>query len=122
MKRVVIFGMLLFSLSTNIFAADYIFSGGVPTEVHLVPNGMVLLGTFHDTTIKCATGANAVQAIYIPKTASNFDAKLSFALTAQTAKKEIKVLIDKISAAECVQISAMGFVAVAYDYYFQLRN
>ncbi len=130
MNRIILFGMLLLSFSTGVFAEEeeiipppsYIWSGTVPTEIHIVPNGMILLGAFHDTSITCATGENAVQAIYVPKTASNFEMKLSISLTAKATKKEIKVLIDKPSAAECIQISAMGYVPIAYDYYFQLRN
>lgn len=117
MSRFISFGVLLFLLSTSAHA--YIWSSAVPTEIHMVPNGMILLGAFDNAEVTCATAASAV---YIPKTASNFEMKLSIALTAKATGKKITVLIDEPFASNCIQISAMGFVPIAHDYYFQLKN
>jgi len=102
----------------NVHAVDYIWSHAVPKEVHIIPDGIVLMGEFDNTDVSCATGAKA---IYLPKTDPNFEAKLSLALTAKATEKEIQVLLFTTES-NCYQVSALGFVPVAHPYYWQLKN
>ncbi len=100
-------------------ANAYIWSVAIPTEVHIVPDGLVLVGDFNNSGVTCATGPKA---IYLSKTDPNFDAKLSLALTAKAAGKRIQVLINDPLESNCIQISAMGFVPIAFHYYWQLKD
>ncbi len=111
-------GILFITLSSNIKAADYSWSSAVPTEVHIIPEGLVLLGDFDLTGVACVTGSKAV---YLPKTDLGFDAKLSLALTAKATGKKIEVLIDKSSQTDCHSVNAHGMVAVAHHYYWRLK-
>ncbi len=117
MKKTFSLGLFLFLLSST--ANAYIWSAAVPTEVHIVPNGLVLLGDFNNNGVTCATGPKA---IYLPNTDPNFDAKLSLALTAKASGKKIKVLINDPLESNCIQISAMGYVPIAFHYYWQLKD
>ncbi|PAJ71662.1 hypothetical protein CJF42_25515 [Pseudoalteromonas sp. NBT06-2] len=117
MKKVACIVILLIC-SIKVFASDYIWSHAVPKQVHIIPNGLVLIGEFDNTGISCATGS---QAIYLPKTDDNFDAKLSLALTAKATAKEIKVLL-LTEDSTCYQVSAHGYVPVVHPYYWQLKN
>ncbi|MBI2778712.1 MAG: hypothetical protein HYX62_02835 [Gammaproteobacteria bacterium] len=109
-------GFLLLILSGA--ANAYIWSAAVPTEVHVVPEGLVLLGNFNNIGVTCATGPKA---ILLPSTDPNFNRKLSMALTAITTGKQIQVLINDPIETNCIQISAMGYVPVAFYYYWQLK-
>ncbi len=117
MKKIFLLGVTLLSLSFN--ANAYIWSSAVPTEVHIVGEGLVLVGDFDKTGVTCATGPKA---IFLPKTDPQFQAKLSLALTAQASGKKIEVLIGDPIATSCLEISAHGFVPVAYHYYWRLKN
>jgi len=102
----------------NVSASDYIWSNAVPKEVHIIPDGIVLIGEYNNAGVTCATGQKA---IYLPKTDPNFEAKLSLALTAKATGKEIQVLL-LTTESNCYQVSALGFVPVAHPYYWQLKN
>ncbi len=109
---------LVISVLASVPAHAYIWSSAVPTEVHMMPNGLVLLGEFNNAGVTCATGPNA---IFLPSSDPNYDRKVSMALTAFAAGKSITVLINDPISTNCIQVSAMGFVPVAYDYYWQLK-
>jgi hypothetical protein len=98
-------------------ARAYVWSSAVPTEVHVVPEGLVLVGSFNNAGVSCATGAAAV---FLPASDPNFKSKLAMALTASTLGRRIEVLIADPVATNCVQISAHGWVPVAYHYYWRL--
>lgn len=117
MKPTILIATLLMMLSNGAHA--YIWSSAIPTEVHLVPDGLILLGDFNNTGVSCATGPKA---IFLPKSDQNFNQKLSLALTAHTTGKKINVLINDPIEANCIYISAMGYVPIAFDYYWQLKN
>jgi len=98
--------------------ADYVWSEAIPNEVHITPNGLVLKGEFNQSGISCATGPKS---IYLPKSDPNFEFKLSLALTANAAGKKIKVLLPTVNQT-CYQISALGYVPIVHEYYWQLKN
>jgi hypothetical protein len=102
----------------NAAASDYTWSSAVPKEVHIIPDGIVLIGEFNNEGVSCATGRKA---IYLPKTDPNFDAKLSLALTAKATGKAIQVLL-LTTEPSCYLVSANGYVPVAHPYYWQLLN
>jgi len=117
MRKLFVISAFLLAGSTNLNAAEYIWSSAVPKEVHIIPNGLVLIGEFNNTGITCATGPKA---IYLPNSDQNFDSKLSLALTAKASGKSIRVLLEVID--NCYQVSALGFVPPAHPYYWQLLN
>lgn len=112
------FVFLLLLLLSNV-AHAFIWSYAVPTEVHIVPDGLILIGAFDRTGVGCSTGPKA---IFLPNTDPNFKSKLSLALTAQATGKVIRVLINDPLATNCKSISALGMVPIAHDYYWQLQN
>lgn len=115
MKKFVI--ILLLLLSNGAHAYKWTFA--IPTEVHIVPEGLVLIGAFDNTEIICATGSKA---IFLPNTDPDFKLKLSLALTAHATGKAIKVLINDPLATNCKPISAHGYVPITYHAYWQLLN
>ena len=117
MKKMITTGLFLFLLSNNVHA--YLWSSAKPKEVHIVPDGLVLIGDFDNTGVICATGTKA---IFLPRTDTNYKAKLSLALTALATNKKIKVLINDPIEANCTQIPFIGNVPIAFHYYWQLKN
>ncbi len=117
MKKIFLLGIALLSISSVTHA--YIWTSAVPTEVHIIPEGLVLLGEFDNTGVACATGSKA---IYLPKSDQNFTTKLSLAITAKATRKRIQVLINDPIETNCIQISAHGFVPIAFHYYWQLKD
>ena len=117
MNRLVVMFLLL--VASSAVQADYIWSSAVPKEVHIVPDGLVLIGEFDKTGVTCVTGPKS---IYLPKTDENFDAKLSLALTAKATGKKIQVLINEPYDTNCKEISAMGWIPTAHHYYWQLKE
>ena len=116
MKKIIFIATLIFTFNVT---ATYHWAAAVPDQVHIVPDGLILIGDFNRTDITCATGSKA---IYLPKSDPNFDAKLTLALTAKATGKEIKVLLLNGADSKCTQISALGFVPHAYYYYWQLMG
>lgn len=53
MKNIFLLSFTLLSLSFN--AKAYIWSSATPTEVHIVPEGLVLVGDFNNTGVTCAS-------------------------------------------------------------------
>ncbi len=105
---------LIFSLSAN----AYIWTSAVPTEVHLVPEGLVLVGDFNLPGVTCSTA----KGIFLTKDDPQFQGKLSLALSAKMSGKKIQVLINDPIETGCIQISALGFIPRAYHYYWQLKD
>jgi len=104
-------------------ADAHIWSSAVPTEINLVPGGLVLLGDFDNTGVTCATGRSA---IFLPDTDPNFKGRLAMALTAIATGKKIQVLLLQPSdiqdgGEKCAGISAHGSVPVAFYYYWSLK-
>lgn len=60
MKKSFMIGVFLLALSNGAYA-DYIWSSAVPKEVHITPNGLVLLGDFDNTGV---IGFYEVQAFF----------------------------------------------------------
>ena len=117
MRKIFYLGFFLLSLSGE--ASAYLWSHAVPTQVHIVPAGLVLVGDFDNNGVSCANGPKA---IFLPKTDANYEAKLSLALTANAAGKTIRVLINDPVENNCQLISAFGMVPIAYHYYWELIN
>jgi hypothetical protein len=105
----------LFMLSGT--ANAYVWSKAVPTEANLIPEGLVLIGDFNNAGVSCATGPRA---IFLPASDPNFKAKLSIALSAIAMGKQIEVLIADPVETNCFQVSAHGYVPVAFHYYWRL--
>ena len=106
-------------------ANAYVWSSAVPTEINLVPSGLVLLGDFDNTGVTCATGQRA---IFLPNTDLNFKGRLAMALTAIATGRSIRVLLLDSSESDkaygglkCESVSAHGYVPVAYHYYWDLK-
>lgn len=117
MKKALFLSALIYMLPG--IANAYIWSVAHPTEVHIIPDGLILIGEFDNTGVTCVTGPKA---IYLPKADINFDAKLSMALTAKATGKKIQVLINDPLENNCVQVSSMGYIPVAHHYYWQLKD
>ena len=111
-------GVALLTFINGANAAEYIWSSAVPKQVHIVPEGLVLVGDFSNSGVTCATG---FKAIILQKSDPNFDSKLSLALTAKATGKKIEVLINKPLATNCIKISAHGYIPIAYHYYWRLK-
>ena len=117
MKKMFLVGVALLVFSGGAHA--FLWSAAVPVEIHIVPHGLVLVGDFDNTGVTCATGPKA---IFLPKSDPNFREKLTLALNAKAAGKKIKVLINDPIASNCIEISAMGHVPIAYYYYWQIKD
>ncbi|NRA25387.1 MAG: hypothetical protein HRU08_13140 [Oleispira sp.] len=110
---------LLFISTVN--ASTYIWSSAIPTQVHIVPEGLLLIGDFENAGVNCA-GAITQAAILLPKSDPGFEHKLSLALTANAAGKTIETLVYTEASSDCIQISASGYVPKAHYYYWRLKN
>jgi hypothetical protein len=100
------------------YAHAYVWSSAVPTEVHIVNEGLLLVGPFAQTGVTCVTGP---QAILLPSTDALFKEKVSVALMAVALGRPIQVLLGNGSESDCVQISAMGWVPRVHGYYWQMK-
>ncbi len=81
--------------------------------------GLLLLGDFNNEGVTCATGPKA---IFLPSSDTQFNRKLSVALTAFTMEKRIEVLIGDPIATNCVAVSAVGNIPIAYFNYWHLKQ
>ena len=109
---------LMLSMAAN--ASSYHWSSAVPTQIQIVPDGLVVSGPFKVTDVNC-TDAITTPGIYLPKTDDNFEAKLSLALTAFAAGKELKTLLYNNESSDCIRISAGGYVPKAHPYYWIVK-
>jgi hypothetical protein len=117
MKKVIWIGIFLLTVTTSAHA--YLWTSAVPTEIHIVPDGLVLLGDFENTGVICATGPKA---IFLPKIDPAYKEKLSLAMTAIATGKKIRVLISDPIEFNCIEIAAMGHIPVANHYFWQLKD
>ena len=119
MKKFLLFIVSLTALYGTVNATDYVWTSAVPTEVHIIPDGLVVLGDFDRPGVECASGPKA---IYLPQSDPGYDAKLSLTLTAKATGKKIEVLLGVPLATNCFTVSAHGQVPVAHPYYWRLKN
>lgn len=114
MKKIILLIFVLFSQS---LLAVGIWVQAVPTQIHIVPDGLVVRGLFNASGVTCSTDNNAV---FLPNTDPNYNAKLTIALAAKATGQPLQVRLGTASDSECKGISAMGEVPVAYFYYWQM--
>lgn len=100
-------------------ASAYVWSSAVPIEIHLVPDGMVLMGDFDLTGVSCASGPSAV---FLPRIDPLFKEKMTLALTAKATRKQLRVVIADPVPSSCVNILAVGMVPVVSHYFWQLSD
>ena len=109
----------LAALTLSTVANAYVWLSAVPTEVHIVPDGLVLIGPFNVAQVACATGPAGV---FLPSAGdANFDRKLAAALTAYATGRPVTVLINDPVATNCLTQSALGALPIAYPAYWQLK-
>lgn len=111
--------LIFLGISSISFANEYFWTSAVPTQVHIVPEGLVVIGSFSDEGITCSTASGS---IFLPKTDDNFDHKLSMALMAYAAGKQVEVLVYKGTSSDCQVISAGGSIPKVHNYYWRLKN
>jgi hypothetical protein len=115
MKKKIASGFLLLLFSASSYA--YLWTSAVPVEIHLVPDGLVLVGDFDNSAVSCASGPGA---IFLPRIDPAFKEKLTLALTAKATNKKIRVVIADPVASSCVPVLALGSVPVVSHYFWQL--
>lgn len=115
--KISLISALFFLLSSPAYA--YLWTSAVPTEIHLVPDGMVLLGDFDNPGVSCATGPRA---IFLPRLDTSFKEKLTLALTAKATGKKIRVVIADPIESSCINILAVGAVPIVSHYFWQLTD
>lgn len=117
MKKQILSALFLLLISTGGYA--YVWTSAVPAEIHLVPDGLVLIGDFDNSAVSCASGSGA---IFLPKIDPLFKEKLTLALTAKATDKKIRVVIADPVASSCVSILAVGAVPIVSHYFWQLAD
>ena len=110
-------GLVLLLSSLSVQAA--LWTQAVPREIHLVPGGLVLVGDFDRSGVLCATGPKA---IFLPATDPMFKEKLSLALTAKAAQRNIRALIADPLEYSCVFVQSTGYIPVVSNYFWQLTD
>ena len=116
MKKLLI-AIFIYLLSSPSYA--YVWTSATPGEIHLVPDGLVLLGEFDNPGVTCATGPRA---IFLPKIDPLFKEKLTLALTAKATGKKIRVVIADPVETSCINILAVGAVPIVSHYFWQLTD
>ncbi len=116
MKKLLI-AIFIYLLSSPSYA--YLWTSATPSEIHLVPDGLVLLGEFDNPGVTCATGPRA---IFLPKIDPSFKEKLTLALTAKATGKKIRVVIAAPIETSCINILAVGAVPIVSHYFWQLTD
>jgi len=120
MRTISLLSLLASFLAAGAIASNpYIWTSATPMQIHLVPEGLVVYGDFTDIGVTCSTVAGS--SIFLPKTDENFDHKLSMALMAYAASKELEVLLETGSLSQCKIISAGGSIPVVHKYYWRLK-
>ena len=102
----------------NTTAQAYIWTSAIPTQVQLVDGGLLVLGAFDNSAVSCASGPSG---IFVPSTDPRLKEKLSVALLAIATEKRIEALIADPVATNCVAVSAIGSVPVAWHNYWTLK-
>jgi hypothetical protein len=117
MKKVILACLVYFIASTPSYA--YLWTSAIPTEIHLVPDGLVLLGEFDNPGVICASGPRA---IFLPRIDPSFKEKLTLALTAKATGKKIRAVIADPIEGSCINILAVGAVPIVSHYFWQLTD
>ena len=91
----------------------------VPEEIHIVPDGLVLIGDFDRAGVLCASGP---QGIFLPASDPMFREKMSLALSAKAAGKKIRALIEDPIEFGCARVHATGYFPVVSRYFWQLTD
>jgi len=117
MKKLLLISLFFFAHCNSAHA--YLWTSAIPTEIHIVADGLLLIGDFENTGVLCATGSKA---IFLPKTDAMFKEKLTLALTAKATGRRIRVLIDEPVEINCFRIPMIGSVPVASHYFWQLKD
>ena len=107
--------LLLVSLPSQ----AYLWSSAIPREIHLVPNGLVLVGDFDTSSVACASGPRA---IFLPANDPMFKEKLTLALTAKASQKPIRAVLSDPAQISCTHVLAHGYVPVVSYYFWQLLD
>ena len=115
MKKILttIFFTILFTPA--VFA--YTWTSAIPREIHIVPQGLVLVGDFDNSGVTCANGTTA---IFLSGYDPVFKEKLTLALTAKATDKQIRVAVNEPVSRSCVNIPELGSIPVASPYFWQL--
>ena len=100
-------------------ALAYLWTSAIPVEIHIIPDGLLVLGDFENTGVLCATGPKA---IFLPKTDAMFKEKLTLGLAAKATGSKIRVLIDEPVESNCFQVPLTGAIPVASPYFWQLKD
>jgi hypothetical protein len=109
-------GAALLALSST--ASAYVWLTAVPTEVHIVPDGLVVMG-FNVSSIACATNGG----IFLPSAGdNNFDRKVAVAMTAFAMERPLTVLINDPVNTNCNVQSAIGALPIAYSAYWIMKK
>ena len=113
----VIFLQMAFMVSAN--ASTYVFFTATPAQVHIVPEGLMLVGNFQNTVVEC-DGALNRNSILLSKDDPLFSHEVSLALAANMSEK-IETLVYTGSVSDCIQLSASGYMPKAHIYYWRLK-
>ncbi len=117
MKTIFSIGAFLIFLSSNAYAD--IWTSAIPKEVHIVPNGLILIGDFNMDGAACASGPKG---ILLLKPDEDFAIKVSIALTAKATKKRIQAYFKSPLASSCELIPGVGMMPVVGNYFWQLKE
>ena len=115
MKKTLLLAIILLSSVAN--AGDFAWTSAVPKEIHLVPNGLVLVGDFDLSESFCAQGTPA---IYLGNRDPMFKEKLTLALTAKASGRKIRAVISEPRKFSCIDVPAVGVVPIVTHYFWQL--
>ena len=81
MRKLLIAGVLQLFFVISVSASDHIFVSAIPTQVHIIPEGLMLVGNFKNTGVSCAGTLNS-KSILLSKDDPMFSHKVSLALAA----------------------------------------
>ena len=113
--KVLLFVLLAAALPAQ--ASPFAWISAVPKEIHLVPDGMILVGDFDLGKSLCAYGSPS---IFLARQDPMFREKLSLALTAKASSKQIKAALLEPRAYTCIDTPDLGGVPMVSQYFWQL--
>lgn len=111
---------ILLAFATGSSALNVPWTSAVPTEIHLVPNGMVIVGEFDTRFSICATGEPS--AVFLPRNDPMFKEKLTLALTAKASGHRLRLALLEPKDYSCVFVPEIGFIPVLSSYFWQLTS
>lgn len=100
-------------------ASPFAWTSAVPQEIHLVPDGMILVGNFNLGESKCAYGSAS---IFLSRQDPMFKEKLTLALTAKASNKRIKAALLEPREYTCIDTPDLGGVPMVSHYFWQLTD